>query len=56
MTNSDLIGADPGWIILVKGVLIFAVCVVATLLSIWAERRIHFLAAELLSDSPDLRE
>jgi NADH-quinone oxidoreductase subunit H len=40
MTNSDLIGADPGWIILVKGVLIFAVCVVATLLSIWAERRI----------------
>ena len=40
MTNTELISADPGWIILVKGVLIFVICVLATLLSIWAERRI----------------
>ena len=40
MTNSELIGTDQGWIILVKGVLIFVICVVATLLSIWAERKI----------------
>lgn len=40
MTNTELIGQDPGWIILVKGVLIFVICVVATLLSIWAERKI----------------
>ena len=40
MSTSELIGADPGWLILVKGVLIFVICVVATLLSIWAERRI----------------
>lgn len=40
MTTAQLIGQDPGWLILVKGVLVFAICVVATLLAIWAERRI----------------
>ena len=40
MSTAELIGADPGWIIALKGVLIFVICVVATLLSIWAERRI----------------
>ena len=40
MSNAELIGTDPGWIILVKGLLVFATCVVLTLLAIWAERRI----------------
>ncbi len=40
MSTAELIGADPGWMIILKGVLIFVICVVATLLSIWAERRI----------------
>ena len=40
MTNAEIIANDPGWIILVKGVLIFAVCVLATLMSVWGERRI----------------
>jgi NADH-quinone oxidoreductase subunit H len=40
MSVEELLGADPGWIILVKGLLIFVICVVATLLSIWGERRL----------------
>jgi NADH-quinone oxidoreductase subunit H len=40
MSNSELIATDPGWIILVKGLLVFATCVLLTLLAIWAERRI----------------
>ena len=40
MSNAELIATDPGWIILVKGLLVFATCVVLTLLAIWAERRI----------------
>jgi len=40
VSNSELIATDPGWIILVKGLLVFATCVVLTLLAIWAERRI----------------
>ena len=40
MTNAEIIATDPGWIILVKGLLIFAVCVLATLMSVWGERRI----------------
>ena len=40
MTNAEIIATDPGWIILVKGLLVFATCVVLTLLAIWAERRI----------------
>ena len=40
MTNAEIIATDPGWIILVKGLLIFIVCVVATLMSVWGERRL----------------
>jgi len=40
MSNAELLATDPGWIIAVKGLLVFATCVVLTLLAIWAERRI----------------
>ncbi len=40
MTNAEILATDPGWIIAVKGLLVFAACVVLTLLAIWAERRI----------------
>ena len=40
MSTAELIATDPGWIIAVKGLLVFAACVVLTLLAIWAERRI----------------
>lgn len=40
MTTAQIIGQDPGWIILVKGVLVFAVCVLLTLMAVWGERRI----------------
>jgi NADH-quinone oxidoreductase subunit H len=39
-TVSQLIGQDPGWLILVKGVLVFAIGVVATLVTILAERKV----------------
>jgi len=40
MTTADLIGLDPGWLIAVKALLVFAICVVMTLFAIWAERRV----------------
>ena len=40
MKIGQLIGMDPGWISLVKGVLVFVICVLLTLFAIWAERRI----------------
>jgi len=40
VTNAQIIATDPGWIILVKGLLIFVVCVLATLMSVWGERRL----------------
>lgn len=40
MTNAELIATDPGWIIALKALIIFAVGVVLTILSVWAERRI----------------
>lgn len=40
MTIAEILGQDPGWLILVKGVLVFVICVLATLVAIWAERRI----------------
>jgi len=40
MNTAQLIGNDPGWITLVKGLLIFIICVLATLMSVWGERRI----------------
>jgi NADH-quinone oxidoreductase subunit H len=40
MTTAELIGQDPGWIIALKGLIIFAVCIFLTLMSVWGERRI----------------
>ena len=40
MSNAELIGQDPGWIIALKCLLIFAACVFLTIMSVWAERRI----------------
>lgn len=40
MNIAEIIGQDPGWLIAVKGVLVFAVCVLLTLMSVWGERRI----------------
>ena len=40
MTIASVIGQDPGWIILVKGLLVFAVSVLLVLVAIWGERRI----------------
>lgn len=40
MTTAQLIGADPGWLITVKALLVFIFCVVLTLLSVWGERRL----------------
>jgi len=37
MSNAELIGQDPGWVIVLKGVLIFAVCVFLTIMSVWGE-------------------
>lgn len=35
MTTAQLIGADPGWLIAVKALLVFVVCVLLTLMSVW---------------------
>ena len=40
MNNAAILGADPGWVILVKALLVFVLCVVLTLMSVWGERRI----------------
>ena len=40
MNNVALLLDDPGWIITLKAVIVFAVCVVLTIMSVWAERRI----------------
>ncbi len=40
MNSTSLISGDPGWLITVKGLLVFVICVVATLLCVWGERRI----------------
>ena len=40
MTNAQLIAADAGWLILVKALLVFAGCVVLTLMAVWGERRL----------------
>jgi NADH-quinone oxidoreductase subunit H len=40
MNNAELLLDDPGWIITVKAVIVFAVCVVLTIMSVWGERRI----------------
>jgi NADH-quinone oxidoreductase subunit H len=40
MTNAELLLDDPGWIITIKAVIVFAVCVVLTIMSVWGERRL----------------
>ncbi|HUW88637.1 MAG TPA: NADH-quinone oxidoreductase subunit NuoH [Candidatus Paceibacterota bacterium] len=40
MTIATLIGQDPGWLILVKGLLVFIISVLLVLVAIWGERRI----------------
>jgi NADH-quinone oxidoreductase subunit H len=40
MTTAELLGHDPGWLIAVKCLLVFIICVVATLMSVWTERRV----------------
>ena len=40
MTNAQLIASDPGWLIAVKALLVFALCVLLTLMSVWGERRL----------------
>jgi NADH-quinone oxidoreductase subunit H len=40
MTTAELLGQDPGWLIALKAVLVFAICVVSTLMAVWTERRV----------------
>ena len=40
MTTAQLIGADPGWLIAAKAGIVFIICVLLTLMSVWGERRI----------------
>ena len=40
MNSASIILYDPTWVIVAKGVIVFALCVVLTLLSVWGERRI----------------
>ena len=40
MSDPTILLDDPGWVIALKGLLIFVLCVVLTLLSVWGERRI----------------
>ena len=40
MTTAELIGADPGWLIVVKALIVFVICVLLTLMSVWGERRL----------------
>ena len=40
MKIAQLLGQDPGWLIAVKALLVFVICVVATLLAVWTERRV----------------
>jgi len=40
MNAASLIGSDPGWLIAVKGLIVFVICVLLTLMSVWGERRI----------------
>ena len=40
MTTAELLGKDPVWLIVVKAVIVFAICVVSMLLAVWTERRV----------------
>ena len=40
LSGAELIGADPGWLIAVKALIVFVLCVLLTLMSVWGERRL----------------
>jgi NADH-quinone oxidoreductase subunit H len=40
MTTAELLGKDPGWLIAVKGLIVFIICVLSTLMAVWTERRV----------------
>ena len=40
MKNASLLLDDPGWIITLKALIVFVVCVVLTIMSVWGERRL----------------
>ncbi len=40
MNNAQLIANDPGWLIVVKALLVFVGAILLTLMSIWGERRL----------------
>ena len=40
MTTAELLGQDPGWLIAVKALMVFVICVLATLMAVWTERRV----------------
>ena len=40
MSTAELLGKDPGWVIAVKALIVFIICVVATLMAVWTERRV----------------
>jgi len=40
MTTAELLAKDPGWIIVVKALIVFVICVVSTLMAVWTERRV----------------
>jgi NADH-quinone oxidoreductase subunit H len=40
MTTAELLGQDPAWLVALKAVLVFAICVVSTLMAVWTERRV----------------
>jgi NADH-quinone oxidoreductase subunit H len=40
MTTAELLGQDPGWLIVVKVLIVFVICVVSTLMAVWTERRV----------------
>ena len=40
MTTAELLGKDPGWIIVVKALIVFIICVISTLMAVWTERRV----------------
>jgi NADH-quinone oxidoreductase subunit H len=40
MTTAELLAQDPVWLVAVKALLVFVICVVSTLLAVWTERRV----------------
>lgn len=40
MTTAELLAQDPFWLIAVKALIVFIICVIATLLAVWTERRV----------------